>query len=105
MYAMVDREFDKSIGVKSTAILFGDADIPIIATLFVMVLAALLLVGYRLELHAYYFYSLLVALLMAGYQMWLIKNREPDRCFRAFIANNWFGMVIFLGLVAAYSSV
>lgn len=103
MYAMVDREFDKSIGVKSTAILFGDADIPIIATLFVMVLAALFLVGYRLELHAYYFYSLWVALGMVVYQLWLIRNRDPDKCFRAFIANNWFGMIIFLGLVASYS--
>ena len=103
MYAMVDREFDKSIGVKSTAILFGEADIAIIACLFGMVLVALMLVGFRLEMHTYYFYALGVALAMVFYQLWLIRNREPDRCFRAFIANNWFGMVIFLGIVAAYN--
>lgn len=102
MYAMVDREYDKSIGVKSTAILFGEADVAFIACLFFMVLAALTLVGLRLELHEYYFYSLGIALGMVGYQLWLIKDRDPDKCFRAFISNNWFGMIIFLGLVAAY---
>jgi 4-hydroxybenzoate polyprenyltransferase len=102
MYAMVDRSDDLKIGVKSTAILFGDADRLIIGGLQLSVLLILLLVGYQLGLGLYYYLGLLVAAGLGVYQQYLIRKREPQNCFRAFLNNNWFGMAIFAGLVLNY---
>ena len=102
MYAMVDREDDLRIGVKSTAILFGDADRVIIGVIQVMVLLVLFLVGLQLKLGGFYYFSLVVATGLAVYQQYLIRDREREGCFRAFLNNNWFGMVVFAGLVMSY---
>ncbi|MEE8379633.1 MAG: 4-hydroxybenzoate octaprenyltransferase [Gammaproteobacteria bacterium] len=102
MYAMVDVEDDLKIGVKSTAILFGEADKIIIGSMQVMFLITMVIVGNRLELGQYYFGSLLVAALLVVYQQFLIRNRDPEGCFKAFLNNHWFGAVIFVGLVLHY---
>ncbi len=102
MYAMVDVEDDLKIGVKSTAILFGDADRIIIGSMQVMFLFTMVIVGNRLELSLYYFAGLLAATLLVVYQQFLIRNRDPEGCFKAFLNNHWFGAVIFAGLVLHY---
>ena len=101
-YAMVDREDDLKIGIKSTAILFDDADRLIIGILQGLLLVNLWLVGRQAGLGAAYLAGLGVAAALAIYQQWLIREREPARCFRAFLNNNWFGMAIFVGIVASY---
>jgi 4-hydroxybenzoate polyprenyltransferase len=103
MYAMVDREDDLRIGVKSTAILFGESDRAILGILQILLFAVLLLVGSRFGLGwGYYQAGLAVAAALALWQQYLIRDREPEACFRAFLNNNWFGMAIFIGLVLHY---
>ncbi|WP_455234704.1 4-hydroxybenzoate octaprenyltransferase [Thiogranum longum] len=99
MYGMVDREDDLKIGVKSTAILFGEADRSIIAVIQLMVFVALVLVGQSAGLGGYYYFGLLLAVGLALYQQYLIREREPGNCLRAFLNNNWFGASIFAGIV------
>jgi 4-hydroxybenzoate polyprenyltransferase len=98
-YAMVDREDDLAVGIKSTAILFGELDRHIVALLQGFTIIALLLVGQRFELSWVYFVSLLVATGLFIYQQRLIRERDPTRCFRAFLNNNWVGAAVFAGLV------
>lgn len=102
VYAMVDREDDQIIGVKSTAILFGQADKFIVGVLHTIVLFMLWLFGKWLQLTFFYYLSLMIAAGLAIYQQWLIKDRQPERCFKAFLNNHWFGATIFLGLVGHY---
>jgi len=102
MYAMVDIEDDLKIGVKSTAILFGDADRIIIGSIQVMFLLTMWIVGNKLELGLFYFLGLLAATGLGVYQQWLIRDRSPEGCFKAFLNNHWFGAVIFAGLVLHY---
>jgi len=102
MYAMADREDDLSIGVKSTAILFGDQDRLMIGVLQLMFFFALYLVGQQAELGGAYYIGLVVAAGLAIYQQTLIYGRKPAACFRAFLNNNWIGMVIFAGIVIDY---
>lgn len=101
-YAMVDREFDIEIGVKSTAILFGDADKVIIGSLQVMFILALILAGRQFELGTFYYLSLAVASGLLAYQQYLIKDRLPGPCFESFLNNNWVGAVIFIGVLLSY---
>lgn len=98
-YAMVDREDDLAMGIKSTAILFGELDRHIVAALQLLTMVALLLVGQRFELSWVYFASLLVPAGLFVYQQRLIRAREPASCFRAFLNNNWVGAAVFAGLV------
>src|SRR5919109_4156276 len=102
MYAMVDREDDIRIGVKSTAILFDDADHLIIGIIQLLMLAVMLIVGHEARLGWTYYVGLATAALFALYQQYLIKDREPARCFQAFLNNNWFGAVIFCGIVGGF---
>ncbi|OAD19743.1 4-hydroxybenzoate polyprenyl transferase [Candidatus Thiomargarita nelsonii] len=90
------------IGVKSTAILFGKADKIIIAGLQIAVLLLLYWIGQQIHLGSLYFMGLTVAAGLLIYQQWLIKDRKPDRCFQAFLNNNWFGAAIFAGIAAHY---
>lgn len=101
-YAMVDREDDLKIGIKSTAILFGDMDIAITATLQVLVLIALAMTGMNFGRGLWFFLSLAVAAMLFLYQQYLIRNRDRDGCFRAFLNNNYVGAALFAGLVADY---
>lgn len=102
MYAMVDKEDDLKIGVKSTAILFGDYDRHIMSVLQIVILGLLVLVGQIEQLGWAYYLSILVAGLLSIYQQKLIFYREKSLCFKAFLASNWFGMAIFAGLVVNY---
>jgi 4-hydroxybenzoate polyprenyltransferase len=102
MYAMVDRDDDLKIGVRSTAILFGDSDRHIIAVLQVMTLLTLALVGNTLHMTYWYYLGLLGGAIFFIYQLWLIRARDRDACLRAFLNNNYFGMAVFIGLMLAY---
>lgn len=103
MYAMVDREDDLRIGVKSTAILFGRRDRAIIAVLQLVMLGMLGGIGIMLGLGAWFYLGLSGAGLLALYQQWLLRDRERQACFRAFLNNNYSGMVIFAGLFLDYA--
>ncbi len=102
MYAMVDREDDLRIGLKSTAILFGDADRVIIAAMQAMVLVALYLAGEEAGLGRWYQAGLGAGLAVFLYEQWLIRDRHPVVCFKAFNNNHYFGMVVFVGLALDY---
>ena len=103
MYAMVDREDDIYVGVKSTAILFGELDRLMIGIVQLCFLLVMLLVGDQLDLGRAYFLSLAVAAALSVYQQYLIRGRDPAQCFKAFLNNNWVGAVILIGLVADLS--
>ncbi len=102
MYAMVDRDDDLKIGVKSTAILFGPLDKIIIGTIQVMLIFSLLMIGQRAELSGFYYVGVTMATVLALWQQYLIKDRDPALCFKAFLNNNWFGFVLFIGVVLDY---
>lgn len=102
-YAMTDRDDDLRIGIKSTAILFADADRAVIALLQALMLVDLLLIGAQAELGGWFHLSLVVVAGMFGWQQWLIRAREPARCFAAFMQNNWVGAAIFAGIAADYA--
>lgn len=101
-YGMVDREDDLLIGVKSTAILFGESDRLMTALLQGGLLLLLFWIGYREGLGFYYYFGLAIAAGFAGYQQYLIRSREPAQYFRAFLNNNAFGAVIFGGIALHY---
>jgi 4-hydroxybenzoate polyprenyltransferase len=102
MYAMVDRDDDLRIGIRSSAILFGDADRTVIAAMQAMSLLALGLVGRELEMGSWFVGGLIAAALFAAYEQWLIRDRDRDRCLQAFLNNNYFGMSIFVGIALDY---
>ncbi len=102
MYAMVDRADDLKAGVKSTAILFDDMDKVMIAMLQAIVLLGLYFIGQQLQMGWVFNLSIAAAAGFALYQQKLIKNRLPSKCLAAFLNNNWFGLVIFVGLVFHY---
>jgi 4-hydroxybenzoate polyprenyltransferase len=102
MYAMVDREDDRKLGIRSSAILFGDADRFIIGVMQLMSLLALWLAGRELELGLWYGLGLAVAAVFALYQQYLIRDRRPEECFKAFLNNNYYGMAIFVGIALEF---
>ena len=102
MYAMVDRKDDERVGIKSTAILFGEADRLIIAVMQGMTLFALWLAGDEAGLGTWYRAGLATAALFFAFQLWLIRKREPEACFRAFNNNHFVGMAVFIGLALDY---
>jgi len=102
MYAMVDRDDDIKIGVKSTAILFGPADKLIIGIIQSLTLFALVMIGQRAQLSGFYYTGVCVAGVFAIYQQYLIRHREREQCFKAFLNNNWFGLAVFLGVFCDY---
>lgn len=102
-YAMVDRDDDLKVGVKSTAILFGDADLFIIGGLQALMLLALVFVGNRAGLGGWYYASLGIAAILMAYHQWLARDRKRDGCFRAFRLNHYVGMVVFIGIVLHYT--
>lgn len=102
IYAMVDREDDLAIGVKSSAILFADMDRVLIGVLQAMMLLALVLAGRDMVFGRWYYGGLAVAGALFLYQQWLIREREPAACLRAFLNNNYVGMAIFIGVLLQY---
>ena len=101
-YAMVDREFDMQIGVKSTAILFGDADRLMIGMLQAMFIISLVLAARQLQMGTVFYFSLVAASGLLAYQQFLIRHRLPGPCFKAFLNNNWVGAIIFVGTFLNY---
>ncbi len=102
MYAMVDKDDDLKIGVKSTAILFGAYDRHIMAVLQLIIISLLIIIGQMQGLGLPYYSGLFVATVLCVYQQKLIFHREKPLCFKAFLNSNWFGLVVFLGLFVDY---
>mgnify|MGYP000962719630 FL=1 len=101
-YAMVDRDDDLKIGIKSTAILFGRQDKLIIGILQVAVLGLMVAIGYLNHLNGAFYAAVAAAGVLFIYQQKLIANREREACFKAFLNNNYVGLVLFLGLAVSY---
>lgn len=102
LYAMADREDDLKIGIKSTAILFGDADLIMIGVLDAIALLSLWFLGNHLNFSHWYYLGLGAAIMLWGWQLWYCRSRDRDRCFKAFLHNHWVGAVIFIGLFLHY---
>ena len=102
LYAMVDREDDLKVGVHSTAIAFADMDRVMIGVLQVLMLAALALVGRTLHFGAWFYGGLIVAAATFLYQQWLIRDRDPNASWQAFLNNNYTGVAIFAGILLQY---
>ena len=102
-YAMTDREDDLKIGVKSTAILFGEADRLIILTLQGLALLCLAMAGARFSLGIWFLLGLLGAAACFAWEFWSTRGREPQACFAAFLHNHWAGLAILLGIVVDYA--
>jgi 4-hydroxybenzoate polyprenyltransferase len=100
-YAMVDRDDDIKAGARSTAILFGDADVPIIGVLMGTFVIALVMIGTRVKLEWPYWLAIVAAVALFGWQLWLIRNRERDACLKAFRHNNWLGLTVWIGIALA----
>ena len=103
MYAMADREDDLKIGVKSSAILFGDQDRLFIAFLQGLFFLAMYFAGEQAGMGWPYYIGLIAAGGFALYQLWLILDRNPAQCFSAFLNNNWLGMTILVGIIVDYA--
>jgi len=101
-YAMVDRDDDLKIGIKSSAITFGRFDVLAVMLCYVATLSLLVWVGSYLGMSAYYFAGLFMAKVVAIYHYFLIKDRNRKKCFNAFLGNNWFGFFVFTGMLAHY---
>jgi 4-hydroxybenzoate polyprenyltransferase len=98
-YAMVDRDDDIHLGIHSSALLFGQHDVTAVMACYAIALAILALVGHLLALGAFFYLGLILAVCIAVYHYSLIRNRQREACFRAFLHNNWFGAVVFAGIV------
>lgn len=101
-YAMVDREDDLKINIHSSAITFGQYDVLAVMACYVVTISLYSGVGLFLSLNAPYFVGLLMASMIAVYHYQLIKHRQKEQCFKAFLHNTWFGMVQFIGLLISY---
>ena len=101
-YAMVDRDDDVKIGIKSSAIFFGQYDVIAIMVCYAIMLGLLAYVGQFMGFNRFYFIGLAAALLLACRQYVLISKRDKTQCFKAFLHNNWIGLANFIGLAAQY---
>lgn len=99
IYAMVDRDDDVKLDVKSSAILFGDMDRLIVGAMQLTVLMGLALAGHLLGRGVLYYTGLAAGAALFGYQQWLIRDRAREACFKAFLNNNLFGLTVFVGLL------
>ncbi len=102
LYAMVDRDDDRKIGIQSSALLFADLDRLMVGVMQLIMLAALALVGHDLKFGPWYRAGIIGAAALFVYQQWLIRRREPAACLRAFLNNNYVGMTIFIGVALQY---
>ncbi|MFM1895096.1 MAG: 4-hydroxybenzoate polyprenyl transferase [Pseudomonadota bacterium] len=101
-YAMVDREDDLELGIRSTAILFGSADRMMIGSLQGLFIVALWLAGRQLQLGGWFLLGIFVMTGLFAYQQWLIRERLPTPCFKAFLNNNWVGAALFSSIVLSH---
>ena len=105
LYAMADREDDLKVGIKSTAVLFGEADLLMIGLLEAFALLALIMLGGKLDFSLWYYLGLAVATGLWGWQLWQARTREPETCFKCFLHNHWVGAAIFAGIFLHYNLV
>ncbi len=99
-YAMVDREDDRRIGLRTSAILFGRFDVAAVMACYALFIAALAAIGAWQGYGAFYYAGLVVAAAVAAYHYTLIRGRTREGCFRAFLHNNWIGLAVFAGIAA-----
>ena len=103
IYAMIDREDDLKLGVKSSAILFADMDRFLIGVMQLMMLYALVLAGRSMHFGEWYEAGVVGAALLFAWQQWLIRKREPAGCLRAFLNNQYVGLAVFVGILLEYT--
>jgi 4-hydroxybenzoate polyprenyltransferase len=103
LYAMVDRDDDLAVGVKSTAILFGRFDILITGILMLLMCVMLTVIGWWLDLNWPWFAAVLISAVLFGQQLVHVRQRDRDACFKAFLNNNWVGAAIFIGLLGHFA--
>ena len=103
-YAMVDRDDDVRLGLRTAAIAFGRFDVGAIMLCYAVYLGGMVLVGVQREMGPFYFAGLAVALVCAVYHWTLIRSRDRDRCFRAFLHNHWFGLAVFAGIALDHAT-
>jgi len=101
-YAMVDRDDDIRIGMRTSAITFGRYDVPAVAVCYGLYFAGMAWVGVRLSFGALYWAGFAIAVLIAIYHLWLIRTRDRMQCFRAFLHNHWLGFAMFVAVAADY---
>jgi 4-hydroxybenzoate polyprenyltransferase len=99
---MVDRPDDLKIGIRSSAITFGRFDVWMVMFFYAAMLTVMRYIGAILGFNQVYYLGLIGAALVACYHYILIKNRQPERCFKAFLHNNWVGALIFAGIFFNY---
>src|SRR5487761_2175557 len=102
-YAMVDRDDDAKIGIRTSALTFGRSDIAAVALCYAVYLAAMAWIGRVHALGWPYAAGLAIALAIAIHHLWIIRRRERDACFRAFLGNHWLGLAIFAGIALDYA--
>jgi 4-hydroxybenzoate polyprenyltransferase len=102
-YAMVDRDDDLKIGIRTAAITLGRFDVAGVMLCYAAMLALLVMIGARLHFGAYYYVGLGAAALLMLYHYTLIRERGREGCFKAFLHNNWVGGAIFAGIAANYA--
>src|SRR5438128_1612121 len=101
-YAMVDRDDDVRLGLKTSAITFGRYDVLLVMLCYAIYVAALAYIGHVRQMGAMFYVGVLIATLLACWHYWLIRNRDRRDCFRAFLGNHWVGLTIFAGVVADF---
>ncbi len=102
-YAMVDRDDDLRLGMRTSAITFGRFDVAAVAVCYAVYLVGMTWVGWRIRASWPYYAGLVVALAIAAWHLWIIRTRERGPCFRAFLGNHWLGLAVFLGIVADHA--
>jgi len=102
-YAMVDRRDDVKLGLKTSAIAFGRWDVTVVMVCYAIYIAGMAWIGLQRHLGPIYYSGLVVAALLALSHFWLIRTRDPARCFRAFLGNHWLGFAVFAGIVVDYA--
>ncbi|MDE3021277.1 MAG: 4-hydroxybenzoate octaprenyltransferase [Pseudomonadota bacterium] len=102
-YAMVDRDDDIHLGIRSSALLFGQHDVAAIMLCQAAFITILYIVSVVLNFHLFFYMALLLVLILDGYQYLLIRDRDRIKCFKAFLHNNWVGATIFAGILLEYT--
>jgi 4-hydroxybenzoate polyprenyltransferase len=100
---MVDRDDDRKLGLKSSAILFGRHDVLAVMICYCLFIATMVWVGYVARLGAFYFCGVVVTCMLVAFEFHLICERQRERCFKAFLFNNWIGAALFAGIAADYA--
>jgi 4-hydroxybenzoate polyprenyltransferase len=102
-YAMVDRSDDLKLGLKTSAIAFGKLDVAVVMVCYAIYLAGMTWIGSQRRLGPIYHGGLVIAGLLALWHFWLIRTRDPARCFKAFLGNHWLGLAVFAGIAIDYA--